>query len=110
MINIVKKNERANNEEEEIAEPIPIQTRRTIVRKIQKIEITIINEDITIKMTTDLKQIPCSSQVNFLLLSRTYVDKTGIIQKLLEEESHTFIARPRKFGKKLVIDIIYHSK
>lgn len=35
-----------------------------------------------------------------------YVDKTGFIRQLIDEGSHYFLSRPRRFGKSLLIDTI----
>ena len=33
-----------------------------------------------------------------------YVDKTPYIRRLLDEGTHYFLSRPRRFGKSLVLD------
>ena len=35
-----------------------------------------------------------------------YVDKTGFIRQLLEEGTHYFLSRPRRFGKSLLLDTL----
>ncbi len=35
-----------------------------------------------------------------------YVDKTGYIQRLLDEGTHYFLSRPRRFGKSLFLDML----
>lgn len=35
-----------------------------------------------------------------------YVDKTGLIQRLVDEGKHYFLSRPRRFGKSLLLDTI----
>ena len=35
-----------------------------------------------------------------------YVDKTGYVQKLVDEGKHYFLSRPRRFGKSLFLDTI----
>jgi len=35
-----------------------------------------------------------------------YVDKTGFIRQLVEEGSHYFLSRPRRFGKSLLLDTL----
>ncbi len=35
-----------------------------------------------------------------------YVDKTGLIQQLIESGKHYFLSRPRRFGKSLLLDTI----
>ena len=35
-----------------------------------------------------------------------YVDKTAYIQRLLDEGTHYFLSRPRRFGKSLFLDTL----
>ncbi len=35
-----------------------------------------------------------------------YVDKTGIVRQLVEEGTHYFLSRPRRFGKSLLLDTL----
>jgi hypothetical protein len=35
-----------------------------------------------------------------------YVDKTGFIRQLLDEGTHYFLSRPRRFGKSLLLDTL----
>ena len=35
-----------------------------------------------------------------------YVDKTAFIERLLEEGTHYFLSRPRRFGKSLFLDTL----
>jgi hypothetical protein len=35
-----------------------------------------------------------------------YVDKTGYALRLIEEGSHYFLSRPRRFGKSLFLDTL----
>ena len=35
-----------------------------------------------------------------------YVDKTGYIRRLLDEGTHYFLSRPRRFGKSLFLDVL----
>ncbi|PID45266.1 MAG: hypothetical protein CSB47_09255 [Proteobacteria bacterium] len=35
-----------------------------------------------------------------------YVDKSGLIQQLIEQGKHYFLSRPRRFGKSLLVDTI----
>ena len=37
-----------------------------------------------------------------------YVDKTAYIQNMLEEETYAFLARPRRFGKSLLVSTLMH--
>ncbi|MCR5813346.1 MAG: AAA family ATPase [Desulfovibrio sp.] len=49
------------------------------------------------------------SLANFSLLrrkGRLYVDKTALLQKLIEEGDYYFLARPRRFGKSLTISTL----
>ncbi|EFC47150.1 predicted protein [Naegleria gruberi] len=60
--------------------------------------------------TIDVNKIPVSSE-NFLDIinkKMVYVDKTDVIHDMLEFSSSIFIARPRKFGKSLILEIMLH--
>ena len=35
-----------------------------------------------------------------------YVDKTGFIRRLIDEGTHYFLSRPRRFGKSLFLDTL----
>ena len=35
-----------------------------------------------------------------------YVDKTGYIERMLDEGKHYFLSRPRRFGKSLFLDTL----
>ena len=35
-----------------------------------------------------------------------YVDKTAFVERLLDEGTHYFLARPRRFGKSLFLDTL----
>ncbi len=35
-----------------------------------------------------------------------YVDKTALIQRLMDEGKHYFLSRPRRFGKSLFLDTL----
>ncbi len=35
-----------------------------------------------------------------------YVDKTALIQRLMDEGTHYFLSRPRRFGKSLFLDTL----
>ena len=35
-----------------------------------------------------------------------YVDKTAYVERLLDEGTHYFLSRPRRFGKSLFLDTV----
>ncbi len=37
-----------------------------------------------------------------------YVDKTGYVARLVDEGTHYFLSRPRRFGKSLLLDTLNH--
>ena len=54
------------------------------------------------------KKLPIGIQTFADMVSRGYyyVDKTGMIADLIESGKHFFLARPRRFGKSLLVDTI----
>ena len=60
-------------------------------------------------MSTNLPRLPLG-EASFSRLRQNghlYVDKTALLQKLIEEGRAFFLARPRRFGKSLTISTLY---
>jgi hypothetical protein len=51
-------------------------------------------------------QITVDSFARLIQLGAVYVDKTGLILELLKSDGPYFLARPRRFGKSLLVDTI----
>ena len=91
----------------------PIKARTTTVKRRKKMASTTYNiNSLAEEQVIKRRKIPLASEIFSDIIKREmiYVDKTDIIHNLLEEKSQAMlIARPRKFGKSLVIDIISHG-
>ena len=54
------------------------------------------------------RRLPTGIQTFRTLRKRNcyYVDKTAYVERLLEEGTHYFLSRPRRFGKSLLLDTL----
>lgn len=57
------------------------------------------------------KKLPIGIQAfaDFRAENYAYVDKTPLIARLAEEGRYYFLARPRRFGKSLLVDTLQRS-
>ncbi|MDR1039693.1 MAG: AAA family ATPase [Deltaproteobacteria bacterium] len=53
-----------------------------------------------------LHQIPVDTFTGLIELGAVYVDKTGLLSELVKSYGPYFLARPRRFGKSLLLDTI----
>ena len=61
-----------------------------------------------IKGTSNRRKLPIGIQTFRKMREENcyYVDKTALIQRLIDEGSHYFLSRPRRFGKSLFLDTL----
>ena len=55
------------------------------------------------KLPLSISNLPEMIQGNYI-----YIDKTAYIETLVNENKYCFFSRPRRFGKSLLVDTLYH--